>query len=452
MSFFKGKTEKKEKRSFFNTTLQFKLSLMFFGAMGISACISLLILMLVFNPIMRENIEVQFESISKNISELESLGIFKTEQIIVLVNDSSYTIQQVDKDDYRVIKYQEELDSDGMYIEKTGIMPAATMIKKVGDDYITVSSFSSENITWVVTLLLIAAFLVSMVIGTMLTAIMSRTILQPIHDLNRMTSEVARGHFNVRVRIPGDREYGELARNFNKMAEELSSIETLRGDFVSNVSHEFKTPLASIQGFAKLLQDKNLSEADKDEYIQIIIDETTRLSKLSSNILMLTKLENQKTIGKKTRFSLDEQIRNIILVLEPEWSKKNIDLDIDLIEIWYVGNEELMAQIWQNIINNAIKFTPAGGEITIRLFRSETGIVVKISDNGPSIPQETIDKIFEKFYQADRSRATEGNGLGLALVKRVVDLCEGSVDVENLYEGGVCFTVELPYIAEALGK
>lgn len=297
-------------------------------------------------------------------------------------------------------------------------------------------------------LLLIVAFLICIAIGTVLTNFVGKTVLQPIRDLDLATSEVAKGHFNVRVKVPADKEFAALAKNFNKMAEELSGIETLRGDFISNVSHEFKTPLASIQGFAKLLQDKNISPEDRDDYIQIIINETSRLSRLSSNILRLTKLENQKTVGKKNKFSLDEQIRNIILVLEPEWSKKEIDLDIDLEEIWYIGNEELMAQIWQNIINNAIKFTPQKGRICVKLFRSEIGIVTKIADNGPCIPKETIEKIFDKFYQADSSRATEGNGLGLALVKRIVDLCEGAVNVENLYEGGVCFTVELPYILE----
>lgn len=246
-----------------------------------------------------------------------------------------------------------------------------------------------------------------------------------------------------------DPEYSILAQNFNKMAEELAGTETLRGDFISNVSHEFKTPLASIQGFAKLLQSDDITEQEREEYTQIIIDETSRLSKLSSNILRLTKLENQKTVGKKTRFSLDEQIRKILLVLEPEWSKKKIDLDIDLEDIMYVGSEELMAQIWQNIINNAIKFTPEGGKISVKLFRNEKNISAEIWDNGPSIAPDVKAKIFDKFYQGDRSRATEGNGLGLALVKRIIELSEGSIEVENdMKKGGVCFRISLPYLIE----
>jgi len=328
-------------------------------------------------------------------------------------------------------------------------VPNATIISQVYDKFVIIDSFSSDSVYWVVNLVVIIAFMVCIVIGTIITAFMSRSIIQPIRDLSAAAAEIAKGNFKVRVREPSDPEYSILAQNFNKMAEELAGTETLRGDFISNVSHEFKTPLASIQGFAKLLQSDDITEQEREEYTQIIIDETSRLSKLSSNILRLTKLENQKTVGKKTRFSLDEQIRKILLVLEPEWSKKKIDLDIDLEDIMYVGSEELMAQIWQNIINNAIKFTPEGGKISVKLFRNEKNISAEIWDNGPSIAPDVKAKIFDKFYQGDRSRATEGNGLGLALVKRIIELSEGSIEVENdMKKGGVCFRISLPYLIE----
>ena len=440
------KKKLKEKKR--HASLQFKLSLTFFMVMIISASISITILLLIFNPILKDNAHLQLSNTVRSIQSLEKAKNFTSQDIISIVNDSSYTVTELSKYDKNVTSHSAEIEKNGFVIIEDGILPTASAVTKIRNSYYMISSFSTENTFWIVSLLLIIAFIVCIVIGTLLTTFMGKNILHPIHDLIRATSEVSRGHFNVRVNVPSDKEYGDLARNFNKMAQELSGIETLRGDFISNVSHEFKTPLASIQGFAKLLQDENISEEDRKEYTQVIIDETSRLSKLSSNILKLTKLENQTTIGKKTRFSLDEQIRKIILVLENEWSKKDINLDIDLEEIWYVGNEELMAQIWQNIINNAIKFTPEHGEISVKLFRSEIGIVSKISDNGPDIPKEIIDKIFDKFYQGDHSRATEGNGLGLALVKRVVDLCGGKVYVENLFEGGVCFTVELPFIIQ----
>ncbi len=430
------------------TSLQFKMALMFFVVMLVSASISISALLLIFSPIMEDNSEQQLRSVTSSMDELETLGKYTTDEIINLCTNSSFSVKKIDPGDKSLKGIKDELNDKGTVIQASGVLPNVTAVTVVNGEYVEIDSFAKENVYWVVNFVVIIAFIVCIILGTVITAFISRTILQPIRDLNKATTEVARGNFSVRVREPLDAEYGTLTRNFNRMAEELSGIETLRGDFISNVSHEFKTPLASIQGFAKLLQDDSLSDSDRCEYTQIIIDETTRLSKLASNILNLSKLENQTTIANKTRFSLDEQFRKIILMLEPEWSKKNINLDIALDDIYYFGNEELMGQIWQNIINNAIKFTPDNGVIKVQLYRTESNITVRISDNGIGISHEAKEKIFEKFYQGDHSRKTEGNGLGLALVKRIIDLCGGRIYVENLYEGGVCFVVELPFIIQ----
>lgn len=430
------------------TSLQFKMALMFFVVMLVSASISISALLLIFSPIMEDNSEQQLRSVTSSMDELETLGKYTTDEIINLCTNSSFSVKKIDPGDKSLKGIKDELNDKGTVIQASGVLPNVTAVTVVNGEYVEIDSFAKENVYWVVNFVVIIAFIVCIILGTVITAFISRTILQPIRDLNKATTEVARGNFSVRVREPLDAEYGTLTRNFNRMAEELSGIETLRGDFISNVSHEFKTPLASIQSFAKLLQDDSLSDSDRCEYTQIIIDETTRLSKLASNILNLSKLENQTTIANKTRFSLDEQIRKIILMLEPEWSKKNINLDIALDDIYYFGNEELMGQIWQNIINNAIKFTPDNGVIKVQLYRTESNITVRISDNGIGISHEAKEKIFEKFYQGDHSRKTEGNGLGLALVKRIIDLCGGRIYVENLYEGGVCFVVELPFIIQ----
>lgn len=430
------------------TSLQFKMALMFFVVMLVSASISISALLLIFSPIMEDNSEQQLRSVTSSMDELETLGRYTTDEIINLCTNSSFSVKKIDPGDKSLKEIRDELKDKGTVIQASGVLPNVTAVTVVNGEYVEIDSFAKENVYWIVNFVVIIAFIVCIILGTVITAFISRTILQPIRDLNKATTEVARGNFSVRVREPLDAEYGTLTRNFNRMAEELSGIETLRGDFISNVSHEFKTPLASIQGFAKLLQDDSLSDSDRCEYTQIIIDETTRLSKLASNILNLSKLENQTTIANKTRFSLDEQIRKIILMLEPEWSKKNINLDIALDDIYYFGNEELMGQIWQNIINNAIKFTPDNGVIKVQLYRTESNITVRISDNGIGISHEVKEKIFEKFYQGDHSRKTEGNGLGLALVKRIIDLCGGRIYVENLYEGGVCFVVELPFIIQ----
>lgn len=431
------------------TSLQFKVTLMFFGVMLASAIISITILLFVFNNTLQSNSEDQIKSVISSMVGLENANTDKklsSDDIVSLLTGGPYEIEKISQYSKEVQQNKKEIESSTGYITSSGFIPSAVGYIRINDDYYKITTNTSENTYWVASFIVLIAFMVCIVLGTFFTALISRMMFKPIRELSEATSEVAKGNFSVRVKENGSPEYETLMKNFNKMASDLSGIETLRGDFISNVSHEFKTPLASIQGFAKLLQDSSLSQQDRSEYTQVIIDETTRLTKLITNILNLSKLENQTTIANRTRFSLDEQIRNIILMLEPEWSKKNIDLDIALDDVYYYGNEDLMGQIWQNIINNAIKFTPVDGKIMVQLYRTETNITAKITDNGIGISEEAKAKIFEKFYQGDHSRKTEGNGLGLALVKRIVDLCEGDVYVDNVPEGGVCFTVELPFV------
>jgi len=268
--------------------------------------------------------------------------------------------------------------------------------------------------------------------------------LKPILKLSSATKEVAKGNFDVQVENNSDDEVGQLTKNFNKMIRELKSIEYLRKDFINSVSHEFKTPIASIQGFAKLLQKGNLSKEEEQEYADIIVEETTRLSKLSSNILRLSSLENQEMLEKKTVFSLDEQIRKIILLLEHKWSNKNIDFDIELDEIQYHGDEELLQQVWINLLDNAIKFSNTNSSIIVRLYRTASAAKLEISDTGIGMSEETMLRIFERFYQGDKAHSYDGNGLGLSLVKRILDLCNGSIHVKSKLHEGSTFTVELP--------
>ena len=425
--------------------LQLKGTLIFFGVMLISAVLSLSILSFVFRPIMKENSETQILSAANSAKQLMNKDI-QPEEIRSILSVSPLVIEKVEENSKEIQDHMNELKTNNYYSETSGIFPKTIAYLDLGNYFISITASTWDNNYWIFYFIIILAFIICTVAGTLITIFISRAILKPVRELSLASAQVAKGNFKVRVKERGDREYVALIVNFNRMVEELSGTETLRGDFISNVSHEFKTPLASIQGFAKLLQNENLAPADRREYTQIIIDETTRLTKLATNILNLSKLENQKTISNKVRFSLDEQIRKIIVMLEPEWSKKNIDMDVALDDVSYFGNEDLMGQIWQNIINNAIKFTPENGLISVHLFRTESNITVRISDNGDPIPNDVKDKIFEKFYQGDHSRKTEGNGLGLALVKRIIDLCNGKISVENLYEGGVCFIVELPFV------
>lgn len=280
-------------------------------------------------------------------------------------------------------------------------------------------------------------------IGTALTAFLSKTALNPIRKIISATHKVAQGDFDVQVDIKGIGELEELSKSFNKMTHDLSAIETLRSDFINNFSHEFKTPIVSIRGFAKLLKDGNLKEEEKQEYLDIIITESERLSELSTNVLSLSKLENTEIITDKSPFRLDEQIRWVIVLMEPKWSAKEINLNVELDEVMYTGNEDLTQQIWINLLDNAIKFCCQGGLIDIRLTTENDGIKFTVQDNGSGMDEKTKKHAFDKFFQGDTSHSKTGNGLGLALVKRIVELCEGNIKVRSEVGKGSTFTVML---------
>lgn len=283
------------------------------------------------------------------------------------------------------------------------------------------------------------------VIIILLSSGMARSKLRPMNDLVKGMHEVSQGDFSVRVegeRLPGD--MGELVRSFNHMTQELGSLEMFRKDFINNFSHEFKTPIVSIRGFAKQLEREDLTEEQRQEYISIIVSESDRLANMSTNVLLLTKLENQTIVTDKTVYRLDEQMRNCILLLEKQWTEKNIELDLDLDELEFRGNEEMVAHIWVNLINNAVKFSPDGGLLGVSLKTDGDLLVAKVSDRGEGMDLCTRQRIFEKFFQGDSAHATEGNGLGLSLVKRIVDLCGGSIEVESEKGRGTTFTVKLP--------
>ena len=278
-----------------------------------------------------------------------------------------------------------------------------------------------------------------------LAAGMGRSKLRPMNDLVHAMHAVSQGDFSVRVDaedVPGD--MGELACSFNDMAAELGSLELFRKDFINNFSHEFKTPIVSIRGFAKQLERDDLTDEQRREYLDIIVTESDRLANMASNVLLLSKLENQTIVTDKTDYRLDEQLRRCVLLLEKQWGEKDLDLDVELEEITYRGNEEMLNHVWVNLLNNAVKFSPRGGTLTVRLSRQGDQAVCTVRDAGPGMDEATRRRVFEKFYQGDTAHATEGNGLGLALVKRIVDLCEGEVEVDSAPGHGSAFTVKLP--------
>ncbi len=232
--------------------------------------------------------------------------------------------------------------------------------------------------------------------------------------------------------------------SFNKMAEALGSVEMLRSDFVNTISHEFKTPVVSIRGYAKLLQDPNLTDEQRREYTDTILQESQRLSSMSSNILLLSRYEHTEVLTGKTVFSLDEQLRDCIQLQSRAWLDKDIILSGELESVMFYGNPDIMNHLWSNLLSNAIKFTPAGGAVSVSLTQREGAVVVRFSDSGIGMDEETLSHIYEKFYQADSSRQSAGNGLGLSIVKRIVTICGGDVAVESEPGLGTTFTVTIP--------
>lgn len=286
---------------------------------------------------------------------------------------------------------------------------------------------------------------ISSIVGTLLTAWFGKYYLSPIKQVIAATSRVARGDFSVR--LPEDdtiTEMKELVHSFNHMTKELGGVEMFRSDFISSFSHEFKTPIVSIRGFARQLQRDDLTDEERREYATIIADESQRLATLATNILQLSKLENQQIVTEKTEFRLDEQLRSCILLLEKQWTAKNLELEVDLDEVTCYDNAEMLSQAWVNLLNNAIKFTPEGGAIGVSLTKGDKEIAVQISDTGIGMSKETQAHIFEKFYQGESSHHAEGNGLGLAMVKRIVALSHGRIHVESMEGQGTTFTVALP--------
>ncbi len=301
--------------------------------------------------------------------------------------------------------------------------------------------FTRESSLFMITITII---IVSTVVGTVFSLIIGRFPLRPIKEIVNATNQLAEGDFSARLNLPGPDEFKEINKSFNRMAEELGSIEILRSDFVNNFSHEFKTPIVSLRGFAKLLKSKDLTEEERDEYLDIIISESERLSRLSTNVLNLSKIENQTIITEKSTFNISEQIRRDILIFEPRWIGKNINLTVDMEELSYRGNEELLSEVWLNLIDNAIKFTPDGGNIQIKLLYVDDALFFKIKDSGKGIAAETAEHIFDKFYQGDTSHASEGNGLGLALAIKIVELHGGNITLKSKENNGCEFTVCLP--------
>jgi signal transduction histidine kinase len=291
----------------------------------------------------------------------------------------------------------------------------------------------------------IVVLLVANIVAGIANYFLVPKVIRPIEALIEATTKVAAGDFTVQIpEDSGDGEISELVHSFNAMTRELRSIEIFRNDFIRDFSHEFKTPIVSMKGFAGQLKNHNLSEEEKNMYCDIIISESDRLSNMSTNILLLSKLETQEIIGEKSEYSLDEQLRDCVLLFEREWEKKKIEWELDLPSILLCHNADMLHHVWSNLFSNAIKFTPDGGKIKVSAAENEESVTITVRDSGIGMTEEEMKHIFDRCYQADASHTSAGNGLGLCIAKRICILSGGSISVRSTPKKGSVFTVILP--------
>lgn len=284
---------------------------------------------------------------------------------------------------------------------------------------------------------------VCVIIGTCLSLITNRYILNPVNTLFDGMEKLSDGRYDTRIDLGGNQALQVAADSFNSLAEELENTEILRSDFINNFSHEFKTPMVSIKGLIGLLKSGRVPKEKQTEYLLIIEEEIDRLTTMTTNVLNLSKIENQSIIVDKERYNLSEQIRACILLDEKKWSEKNLTLSLDLDEHVIVASEDLLKQVFINLIDNAVKFSPHGGTLAVKINDAGQTLSVSVSNDGEPISEEERGKIWNKFYRAESAHAKSGNGIGLSIVKSITELHGGSVSVESA--GGVnTFTVTLP--------
>lgn len=425
--------------------LRFKFVLTFFCIMLIAGALSVLIAILAVGQGLQSTLHDGQLKVAETILSLYEGGEFDSSDdrgVLEMASTGLYSIKRLEPSSPTVMEYSDRLDGGEIVFVKLSRLPFSNTLLKVSSHYYEISIFPNSTLLFGIIFAVIFSIMSVIATGTLISSFAGKRFLKPIRELCSATGMVAKGDFSIRVAEPHNRELRALVSNFNQMTNDLGGIETLQRDFIDNVSHEFKTPLASIRGFAELLQNPQVDANDRIEYAEIIASESNRLSNLSSNILKLSKLENTEIVKNTEEFSLDEQIRRVILMLEPQWTAKSIELCVELEPATVCANDELMRQVWQNLLENAIKFTPENGWIEVKLTNKEK-IYVEISDTGSGISKENIPHIFDKFYQCDRSHSGMGNGLGLPLVKRIVELSGGDITVESEPDTGSKFIVAL---------
>ena len=290
------------------------------------------------------------------------------------------------------------------------------------------------------------------IVFLMMSFLSSSRIARPVSQLTRAVQHVSKGDFSIQLPEDQDDEMGNLMRSFNRMTDALEKTSSRQKDFISSVSHEFRTPIASIKGYARLLKTEGLDEEKRQEYTDMIAQEADRLSRLSETLLRLSALEQQTDPASISTFRLDEQVRQVLLRMEPQWSAHDIEFDLDLQELTVESDAELLNQVWTNLIQNAIKFSPDESQIHVAVRKNGEQAEFEVTDHGIGMSEETQRRIFDRFYQGDRSRSREGVGLGMSLVRRILNILNGEISIQSELNKGTTMIVRLPMHSTAAEK
>ncbi len=411
-----------------------------------SAVISLMFAYVISHMNVQSELQLQQQALAVYLLEMDNRTELSLETMMAMVDDVKDThVEAIDPADPALPEgLSEAIRTQTVVTVSTGLTDTPETFVRLSEGVVHITSLYGRSLFVVAFFRVISSTLSYLAVFVLMITFASFRLSKPVQLMTTATRKVQEGDFTVRLPegIPG--EIGELMRSFNDMTEALGSTSYLQKDFISSISHEFKTPIASIRGFAKLLQMPGATPEQKAEYISLIAQESDRLSRLSETLLRLSALEQQTALASLSTFPLDEQIRQVILRLEPNWSSRDIGWQLDMDEVTLTSDEELLSHVWINLIQNAIKFSPEGSDIAVRVRAEGNHAVIEVQDQGCGMTQEAMDRIFDKFYQADKSRRQEGVGLGLCLVKRICDMMGGEVSVSSQVGVGSTFTVHLP--------
>lgn len=411
----------------------------------LAALISFVCSYLVSRTNVRSELSAAQTEAAINLLELRQKTTLPVSTLLQMAATDSLNVSLVeDAHDVRLTAEQLAILEERQIITVTrsfSSMPVTFVL--LDDSLVRISPSAHVNVFLSAVLRFIFAGLIFTLLFIFFGTVSAHVIARPVAKLTKASRRLADGDFSVRLPEDQPGEMGELMRSFNHMAEALGRTAYLQKDFISSISHEFKTPIASIKGFARLLQMPGLDEAARAEYVNMIASESDRLSNMSRTLLRLASLEEQMTPASVSPFRLDEQLREVILQLAPAWENRQIDWHLELNPVTIASDEELLRQVWVNLLQNAVKFSDVGSAIQINVYEAGDA-VVEITDHGIGMDEATVARIFDRFYQADASRSREGVGLGLCLVKRIVDILGGAIRVRSTPGEGSTFRVRLP--------